>query len=143
MKALRTLLATTFLAACAGMASADSRVLVAYLDGGNELPALGDPDAFGVATVTLISPGAICYSIVLQNAVAATAAHIHSGAAGVAGAIVIPLPVNALVPIRIANCVAAAPATITAIRNAPENFYVNVHNAAFPGGAARGQLQPQ
>ena len=40
-----------------GVASAgDTRVLVAYLDGGNELAAPGDPDAFGSATITLVSP---------------------------------------------------------------------------------------
>lgn len=146
MKLYRYICAAAILVASTCIASADTRVLVAYLDGGNELPALGDPDAFGVATVTLITPASLCYSIVVQNlpppaAAPFTAAHIHSGAAGVAGAIVIPLAVNAVLPLRIANCLAVPAATITAIRNNPGGFYVNVHNAAFAGGAARGQLQ--
>jgi hypothetical protein len=29
---------------------------------------------------------------------------------------------------------------IMEIRQNPENFYVNVHNDEFPGGAVRGQL---
>jgi hypothetical protein len=140
MKTLRTVLAATFLAASASVASADSRMYFAYLYGGNERPILGDLDAFGIATVSL-TPAGICYSIVLQNAVGATAAHIHSGPPQVAGAIVVPLPVPAIVPTRVGNCVAVAAGTLAAIRANPQNFYVNVHNAAFVGGAARGQLQ--
>ena len=126
-----------------GASAADNRVLVAYLNGGNELPALGDPDAFGIATVTLVSATQLCYSIVLQNlGAAANAAHIHTGDAGVAGGVLVALPVNASVPLRFANCTAALPAaTITALRSKPDGFYVNVHTAAFPGGATRGQLQ--
>jgi hypothetical protein len=32
------------------------------------------------------------------------------------------------------------PALIQAIIDSPERYYVNVHNAEFPGGAVRGQL---
>ena len=66
-----------------------------------------------------------------------------TGGAGVAGGISIALPTTPLVPTRVANCVAAPAATITLIKNNPHLFYVNVHNAEFPGGAARGQLQFQ
>ena len=137
--------------ALTGVASAgDTRVLVAYLDGGNELPALGDPDAFGSATVTLVTATSLCFTITVQNLgaagapVAATVAHIHTGNAGVAGGIFVPLAVNATVPFRIANCIAVVPAaTITALRGNPGGFYVNVHTAALPAGAVRGQLQPE
>lgn len=139
--AVASAIVATSLAASTGIASADSRMFVAYLYGGNERPVAGDPDAFGIATVVIVNPVALCYSIILRNAAAATAAHIHIGAAGVAGAIVLPLPVPANVPTRIGHCVVAAAATIIAIRANPQNFYVNVHNAVFPGGAARGQLQ--
>jgi hypothetical protein len=145
MKKLRFLCAAALLAAMTGVTSAgstDDRVLVAYLDGGNELPALGDPDAFGVATVTLTTATSLCYSIVLSNIAAATAAHIHIGDAATAGGVFVPLAVNGTVPFRIANCIVGIPAAnIAAIRANPGGFYVNVHNAAFGGGAARGQLQ--
>jgi CHRD domain len=142
MRNLRSLCAAALFAGSASFAFAadDTRVFVANLEGGNELPGLGDPDAFGVATITAISPGAICYSIVLQNAGAPTAAHIHAGGGGTAGAVSLILPVPAApLPTRFANCV-VAPGLITAIRNNPHNFYVNVHTAAFPAGAVRGQL---
>ena len=151
MKTLRIAAAATGLAATglaassfvlsAGLAHADTRVLVAYLAGANEVPTPADPDAFGVATVTLNTPTSLCYSIVLQNGLAATAAHIHSGLPGVPGPAVVPLPVTAALPTSAAGCVAVAAATITAIRNNPGSFYVNVHDAAFPGGSARGQLK--
>jgi hypothetical protein len=134
----------TSLAASTGIASADSRMFVAHLYGGNERPVAGDPDAYGLATVVLPPVGVagqVCYSIILFNAAVATAAHIHSGAAGVVGGVVLALPVPAIVPTRIGNCIGAAAGTIAAIRANPQNFYVNVHNAVFPGGAARGQLQ--
>jgi len=131
----------TCLGASAGGASADSRMFVAYLYGGNERPAPGDADAYGLATVVFLPGNALCYSLILVNTVGATAAHIHFGVAGVAGAPIVALPVSPLVPTRFANCLAVAAATKAAIRANPQNFYVNVHNAAFPGGAARGQLQ--
>ena len=134
-------LAALSLTAFTAGASADSRMFVAYLYGGNERPVAGDPDAFGIATVEVVGAGGICYSIIVQNAAAATVAHIHAGAAGAVGGPVLGLPVGAALPTRVGNCIAAAPALVTAIRANPQNFYVNVHNAAFPGGAVRGQLQ--
>ena len=38
------------------------------------------------------------------------------------------------------ECVAVEPDTLKAIVAAPEGYYVNVHSAAFPKGAVRGQL---
>lgn len=124
--------------------AADRRVLVAYLHGANELP-LGDADAFGSATITLVSPTSLCFTMTVQDlGAAATAAHIHVGSPGAVGAVVVALAVNATVPFRIADCIAGVPAaTITALRNNPGVYYLNVHTAAFPGGAVRGQLQPE
>jgi hypothetical protein len=68
--------------------------------------------------------------------------HIHTGAAGAGGGVAVPLNVETsgsagtLVGSTMADAAAVAP-----ILAAPANFYVNVHNADFRGGAIRGQLQ--
>ncbi len=138
--AAASVIAAMSFAAFGGGALADSRMFVAYLYGGNEVPAAGDPDAFGIATVVLVGPNGLCYSIILDNtAIPATAAHIHPGAAGVSNPPVVALVTPTGDPSRIVSCLGVPPATITAIRTNPQDFYVNVHNGPFPGGAARGQ----
>ena len=141
MKNFRFLVCAATLLATATIAHANSRVYVATLYGGNEEPAFGDLDAYGVATVTFNTATSLCYSILLHNTVANTAAHIHIGAPQTPGGVVLALPINGTVPLRIANCIAAPAAVVTAIRANSQNYYVNVHNAAFPNGAARGQLE--
>ena len=78
----------------------------------------------------------------MNNIVAPTAAHIHSGPTGVNGGAAIALGTPATgTPGTSVFCTAAAPAGLTAaIRNNPQGFYINVHNGAFPLGAVRGQL---
>src|SRR5437867_3386714 len=78
-----------------GTAGADEggRPLSATLTGVNEVPGPGDSDGFGSASLTL-NPGhkKICLTIhVGAITLPATAAHIHQGAAGVAGPIVVTL----------------------------------------------------
>jgi hypothetical protein len=80
--------------------------------------------------------------------------HIHRGAAGVGGPVVIdsvfgsPVPVEAGGTARIIRqfIVAADNAngieTIEALLANPEGYYVNVHSSAHPPGVARGQLHP-
>jgi hypothetical protein len=38
------------------------------------------------------------------------------------------------------GCVAISPALAHQLIGAPADYYVNVHNADYPGGAVRGQL---
>jgi hypothetical protein len=130
-----------WMAVSADDAIADSRMFHAYLYGGNEVPVEGDPNAFGLATVLVLKPTKLCYSILVKGAADLTAAHIHPGAPGVSGPPVVPLPVRGGSPAKIAGCVDAAADTIASIIENPQDFYLNVHNADFPGGAARGQLQ--
>lgn len=109
------------------------------MTGSQERPGPGDPDAIGSAIVTLdSSTGSVCVRWHLRNVDPITAAHIHAAPAGVPGPVVVPLPTP--VGDFSEGCTTASPALVQNIINNPANYYVNVHNAAFPGGAMRGQL---
>jgi hypothetical protein len=80
--------------------------------------------------------------------------HVHGGALGVQGGVVIdsvfgvPIPVEAGETARIIRQFIVEPTDsrgMTAIEGIlanSENYYVNVHSSAHPGGVARGQLHP-
>jgi hypothetical protein len=109
------------------------------MSGAQEAPGPGDPDGSGVASFTLNQgQGLICYELTVENIDPATAAHIHRGAAGSPGPVVVPLTPPTSGSSR--GCASVDAALIKEIRQNPEAFYVNVHNAAFPPGAVRGQL---
>jgi hypothetical protein len=109
------------------------------LTGEAESPA-GDPVATGTSTVRLrAGQGQVCYVLSADNLPPAAAAHIHEGAAGASGNVVIPLKTPDANG-KSSGCAAAARALVAAILADPVGYYVNVHTAAFPGGAIRGQL---
>jgi hypothetical protein len=113
--------------------------LSAVLTGAAEVPGPGDPDGRGTARVTLNQgQGQICYTLTVSGIAPATGAHIHIGAAGTAGPVVVPLvpPTDG----ASSDCITVDAALIKAIRQNPQNYYVNVHNAEYPAGAVRGQL---
>lgn len=121
-------------------AAAATRTFTATLTGEAEVPSPGDPDGSGRAKVSLNpSEGEVCFKMVVNGIAPATAAHIHVGTADVAGPIVVPLtpPTDGFS----SGCVSDVDADlIRDIGRNPSNYYVNVHNADFPGGALRGQL---
>jgi hypothetical protein len=110
------------------------------LFGTNEVSA-GDPDAMGTATVR-VNPGqgTVCYSWSVSDAATPIfAAHIHHAVAGVAGPVVVPLPPTG--PSTGSGCTSGVSRCLAiAIIEHPSEYYVNVQNAEFPAGAARGQL---
>jgi hypothetical protein len=109
------------------------------LVGEAETPA-GDPVATGTATVRLrAGQGQICYQIAATNLPPAAAAHIHRGAAGVAGPVLVPLTTPNAAGAS-SGCATAARSLVASILKAPASFYVNVHTQEFPAGAIRGQL---
>jgi hypothetical protein len=114
-------------------------VLVAPMSGNQDVPP-ADPDGFGFAKV-VVNPALsqICFRLSVANIAPATAAHIHSGAYGTNGPVVVPF-----VPPGpdglIDGCVVVDAALAQAIVDNPSGYYVNVHNADYPAGAVRGQL---
>jgi hypothetical protein len=113
--------------------------LAAQLAGANEVPP-ADPNGVGDAFVFGRSnnPPALCYVVIVDRIRPATMAHIHRGAAGVVGPVVVPF--RAPTDGDSAGCVEMREALVARILANPQNFYVNVHNRPFPGGAVRGQL---
>jgi hypothetical protein len=116
------------------------RVFRVTLAGESEAPA-GDPVATGSATVRARAGQAkICYQLAARDLSGrAVAAHIHRGAAGVAGPVVIPLrtPNSAG---KASGCAKAKRTLVKAILARPSRYYVNVHTRDFPAGAVRAQL---
>jgi hypothetical protein len=134
------------LAAPAAAASTKITRLAASLDGDNEVPGPGDPDGRGRAFVRLAGDKA-CFVLEWSKITAPTAAHIHSGRAGVAGPVVVlffqPGTNAASLPDTldsVAGCVDVDPAVARKIAASPRDYYVNIHTADFAPGAIRGQL---
>jgi hypothetical protein len=115
-------------------------VFNATLSGAAETPVAGDPDGSGQAVVAVDATGdrACVYTSVAAIDLPAVAAHIHSGVAGVAGAVVVPLTAPALA--ISASCGKPAAGVISSVLTSPAGHYVNIHTTPFPGGALRGQL---
>lgn len=109
------------------------------LSGNTGAPTPGDPGGTGRAFV-VFNPnrGSVCYRLSVEGTGPPTAAHIHEGAEGTSGGPVVnfDLPTNGL-----RGCVSDVdPQLIRRILLNPSEYYVNVHNADYPGGAVRGQL---
>ena len=143
----------------AGIASAGhtNTLLEASLDGRSEVASgatnkriVGDRNGRGEAYVFGVDGDAttLCYVLTVDKIGTAVAAHIHEGKAGTNG----PVVVNLAAPAdgNAADCLTEGEAgkfvggqTVAEILANPQDYYVNVHNAEFPGGAIRGQLMPQ
>ena len=121
--------------------------LSATLEGENEVPGPGDTDGAGVAEINVAArSGVLCFGLAVEGiALPATGAHIHVGAAGVAGDIVVTLEPptgfgSGAAGVSSGCLTKLDTSLLKAIVRHPEQYYVNVHNADFPAGAVRGQL---
>lgn len=137
---MRTILALLAAATAFSPAlAADPVTMATTLTGAAEVPGPGDADGTGTASLTIdATKGEVCYKLGASGIDAATMAHIHKGAAGVAGPVVVPLDPPATGTSE--GCKPVAADVIAAILATPSDYYVNVHTAAFPKGALRGQL---
>ena len=107
------------------------------LSGANEVPPV-TTTASGTGTVTIKDDRSVSASITVTG-MTATAAHIHEGAAGANGPVIVPFT-------KTADNTFAAPdgAKLTEAQYASYkagNLYVNVHSAKNPPGEVRAQLK--
>jgi len=108
------------------------------LSGANEVPAVTTP-ATGSATVT-IRPDHTVSVKVAATGMTATASHIHQGAAGANGPVIVPFTKTGDNTFVAPDGAKLTDAQYDAYKAG--NLYVNVHSAAHPGGEIRGQLKP-
>ncbi len=128
-------LALVSIGLAAGSAHAAIQQFTVPLIGSEEVaPNIGDPDGFGTA-ILLIDDVALTidWNITVNNIDAVIADHIHSGAAGTNGPVVVDFS-GQLVGSGLAD-----PDLANVLAN-PSLFYVNVHTTAHTGGAIRGQI---
>ncbi len=122
----------------------------AALSGANEVPA-DSSKATATASFSVV-PAGLLYRVVITTAIdSATAAHIHTGAAGVNGGVVVPLfggPTTGLAFTgTLAEGVGGVPIGMTLdsllVLMRSGNAYVNVHTRTHPGGEIRAQVVVQ
>ena len=136
MKRLLVVLATLTLAACAGMMSDGNQVRVS-LSGAEEVPPVRTSGS-GSGSFTIGADGSVKGSVTTQG-VPGTAAHIHQGARGQNGPVIVPLTKSGDTYTAPAGA-KLNDAQMQAFKAG--NLYVNVHTAQNKGGEVRGQLQP-
>ena len=125
---------------------APGTVLSADLQGADVVPGPGDADAEGFAELVIGEEHNLCWFLALNPdsvALPATAAHVHLGAPGAAGEVVIELTPPDAATATSEGCVTPDAAVVDALAANPHAYYVDVHNAEYPDGAVRGQLMLQ
>ncbi len=159
--------ALSFLAAACGSSSTSPTAVqprfTAALSPANEVPAIGNAESIGSGNVTVtwdttpatggnLTAASATFLVNLSGFPANTpinAAHIHPGAAGVNGGVIVSLGLTAGEVVLNASGsgtftkgpINVTPEIAQQIMNNPAGYYFNVHSTLNPGGVARGQLQ--
>ena len=143
MLAVAALAGSVALAGCATLeeevVDATSDTYKAVLTGANEVGG-GDPDGYGRAEISISDAfNQVCYELKdVRGIDPITAAHVHFGRAGTNGPPVFTLTKSN--EGRWQGCKDGKEWTENRLQGNPAEFYVNVHTAAYPNGAIRGQL---
>lgn len=137
---------------------------LATLTGANEVPALPAPTtATGTSVFAVVQDTFLIYRVDVAGINSPTLAHIHDGAAGVAGPIVVDLYLGPTRGAAYSGPLGLAQLRVSQLTKLPSsygatpqdrlnellarmragNLYVNVHSTTYPGGEIRGQIQPR
>jgi len=126
---------------CATRPGMQRVTLAVTMTGIQEVPGPGDPDGIGTVEIRLQPAEAqLCWDLYARSIDPATAAHIHRGAAGIAGPPVLTLTTPGAAG-RSQGCATLEPSLAQEIGLRSFDYYVNVHTAPHPAGAIRGQLR--
>ena len=120
-------------------ASAATTGLTASGNGSAETPPANAGDTIAATVDVDAQAGTITYTVSFQGSEPVVAGHIHKGAAGVSGPVVVKLD-EAVINAHGTATVTVDPTLAAAIAADPAGYYVNVHTKSHPSGAARGQL---
>ncbi|HEU5449435.1 MAG TPA: CHRD domain-containing protein [Acidimicrobiia bacterium] len=116
--------------------------LKALLSGTEEVPGPGVKDGVGAALID-IAGSKVCADLNVTMGEKPLKAHIHKGAKGASGPVVVDLvpvfnPGEAAFTSK--SCVETTADSAAQLIADPGAFYVNVHSGGYPDGAMRGQL---
>jgi hypothetical protein len=132
-----TILRTALLAGMFVAASALAADVKVTLSGDQEVPAV-KTDGKGSGTITVADDGAVSGSVTTTG-VKGTMAHIHQGAPGANGPVIVPFTKDG----DTYKAPAGAKLTPDQLKEFKAgNTYFNVHSDANKGGEVRGQLKP-
>ena len=128
--------------------SATTTYLEADLNGGNERTranrsAMGDPRGTAVELLR-IKGNQVAFELSWHNLGAPTLAQVRSGAAGMSGAMVMPMvtaPMSDTLTAVAGSLTVNSAKTLARLISNPDQFYLNVGNAKYPSGAVRGQFR--
>jgi hypothetical protein len=113
------------------------KVISATLSGAAAIPK-GDAAGKGSATITLNTrSGRACWRLTVSGIDKPLSAHIHQGAVGKVGQVVIPLGDT----FSRRGCVLSGPRALRLVAAAPTRYYVDVHTSKFLDGVVRGELR--
>ena len=107
---------------------------------------VGDPDGTATGSITVnVGQDRVCWEFTnVTNVAPVNRGHIHKAAAGSNGGIVVDffnVAAGTQGPLTGCTTTPLGKDLLTDILKNPEAYYLNLHNADFPAGAVRGQLE--
>lgn len=110
----------------------------AALTGAQEVPPVST-SASGRSTIAVASDRSVSGSVIVSG-MEPTAAHIHLGAKGMNGPVIVPLAKTSPTTFSVPAGAKLTDAQYDALKEG--KLYINVHSAAHPGGEIRLQMNP-